>query len=100
MLDIMEKFAQEKGYTYLRMDGGTGISSRQPMVHRYNTVSTHGLNSSVYKPVVVKTNSCELKANFLGISISIFVAKLFIQIEVSDITNQTISFLINMEKQW
>ncbi|XP_052775006.1 DNA excision repair protein ERCC-6-like isoform X2 [Mya arenaria] len=37
MLDIMEKYVQEKGYSYVRMDGGTGISSRQPLVQRYNS---------------------------------------------------------------
>ncbi|KAH3872046.1 hypothetical protein DPMN_035259 [Dreissena polymorpha] len=37
MLDVLEKYVQEKGYSYVRMDGGTGISSRQPLVQRYNT---------------------------------------------------------------
>ncbi|XP_045212633.2 DNA excision repair protein ERCC-6-like [Mercenaria mercenaria] len=37
MLDVMEKYVQEKRYTYVRMDGGTGISSRQPLVQKYNT---------------------------------------------------------------
>ena len=39
MLDIMEGFVQEKRYSYVRMDGGTPISARQPLVQRYNNVS-------------------------------------------------------------
>lgn len=38
MLDIMEAFVQDKGYTYVRMDGGTSISARQPLVQKYNNV--------------------------------------------------------------
>ena len=41
MLDIMEAYVQEKGYSYVRMDGGTSISARQPLVQKYNTVSRH-----------------------------------------------------------
>ncbi|KAL4239940.1 DNA excision repair protein ERCC-6 [Mactra antiquata] len=37
MLDVIERYVQDKRYTYVRMDGGTGISSRQPLVQRYNT---------------------------------------------------------------
>jgi len=40
MLDVLESYVQERGYRYVRMDGGTGISSRQPLVQKYNTVGT------------------------------------------------------------
>ena len=43
MLDIMEGFVQEKRYSYVRMDGGTPISARQPLVQRYNNVCINGL---------------------------------------------------------
>ncbi|CAG5128960.1 unnamed protein product [Candidula unifasciata] len=36
MLNILEKLAQNKGYTYLVMDGGTPISARQPLISQYN----------------------------------------------------------------
>lgn len=37
MLDVIEKFVlQEKRYTYLRLDGGTGIGSRQNLINRFN----------------------------------------------------------------
>ncbi|KAH9520099.1 DNA excision repair protein ERCC-6 [Bulinus truncatus] len=36
MLNVLEKFVQEQGYTYLCMDGGTSISSRQPLISQYN----------------------------------------------------------------
>ncbi|KAK7113755.1 DNA excision repair protein ERCC-6-like isoform X2 [Littorina saxatilis] len=36
MLDIMEDFVQDRQYTYLRMDGTTPISSRQPLVAQFN----------------------------------------------------------------
>ena len=37
MLDVLETFVQEQGYTYLRLDGMTNIGSRQPMIEKYNT---------------------------------------------------------------
>ncbi|KAK0043155.1 DNA excision repair protein ERCC-6 [Biomphalaria pfeifferi] len=36
MLNILEKFVQEQGYSYLIMDGGTSISARQPLITQYN----------------------------------------------------------------
>lgn len=38
MLDILEAFTQNRGYSYLRMDGCTPISSRQAMITTYNQV--------------------------------------------------------------
>ncbi|CAL1529397.1 unnamed protein product [Lymnaea stagnalis] len=36
MLNILEKFAHDQGYTYLTMDGGTSIMARQPLIAQYN----------------------------------------------------------------
>ncbi|XP_041803178.1 DNA excision repair protein ERCC-6 isoform X2 [Chelmon rostratus] len=36
MLDILEVFVRENYYSYLKMDGTTTISSRQPLIARYN----------------------------------------------------------------
>ncbi|KAL3972107.1 neurabin [Sarotherodon galilaeus] len=36
MLDIFEVFVRENNYSYLKMDGTTTISSRQPLIARYN----------------------------------------------------------------
>ena len=36
MLDIIEDFVKSRGYTYLRMDGGTPVASRQSLVDRFN----------------------------------------------------------------
>ena len=38
MLDILEVFVIEQGYTYQRMDGGTQVSTRQPLVNKFNEV--------------------------------------------------------------
>ncbi|KAK6359794.1 hypothetical protein TWF696_000931 [Orbilia brochopaga] len=37
MLDILEKFVKNLGYSYIRLDGGTEIKARQAMVDRFNT---------------------------------------------------------------
>ena len=39
MLDILESFVIKQGYNYLRMDGTTPISTRQPLVTNFNKVS-------------------------------------------------------------
>ncbi|XP_077979590.1 DNA excision repair protein ERCC-6-like [Glandiceps talaboti] len=36
MLDILEIFVRNQGYNYMRMDGSTPISSRQPAINKYN----------------------------------------------------------------
>ncbi|XP_019642720.1 PREDICTED: LOW QUALITY PROTEIN: DNA excision repair protein ERCC-6-like [Branchiostoma belcheri] len=36
MLDLMEEFVQDQNYTYMRMDGTTTISSRQPKITKFN----------------------------------------------------------------
>ena len=35
----METFVQSEHYHYLRMDGGTGVASRQPLINKFNEVS-------------------------------------------------------------
>ncbi|XP_067876778.1 DNA excision repair protein ERCC-6 [Heterodontus francisci] len=42
MLDILEVFVRNLGYSYFKMDGTTTIGSRQPLISRYNE------NSSVF----------------------------------------------------
>uniref|UniRef100_A0A6Q2Y949 DNA excision repair protein ERCC-6 n=1 Tax=Esox lucius TaxID=8010 RepID=A0A6Q2Y949_ESOLU len=36
MLEILEVFVRDNGYSYLKMDGTTTIGSRQPLIARYN----------------------------------------------------------------
>ncbi|GAA6107372.1 DNA excision repair protein ERCC-6 isoform X1 [Tachysurus ichikawai] len=36
MLEILEVFVRENGYTHLKMDGTTAIASRQPLITQYN----------------------------------------------------------------
>ena len=38
MLDILEGFVTNGGYTYRRMDGTTPISTRQPLINEFNKV--------------------------------------------------------------
>ena len=38
MLDILESFVCTEGYTHVRMDGGTPVAARQPLVNRFNQV--------------------------------------------------------------
>ena len=37
MLLILEKFLVDHSYSYLKMDGGTSIGSRQGMINKFNT---------------------------------------------------------------
>ncbi|XP_061084814.1 DNA excision repair protein ERCC-6 [Conger conger] len=36
MLEILEVFLRENGYSYLQMDGTTSIASRQPLIRQFN----------------------------------------------------------------
>ncbi|KAL2083082.1 hypothetical protein ACEWY4_020855 [Coilia grayii] len=36
MLDILEVFVREMGYSFLKMDGTTTVASRQPLIAKYN----------------------------------------------------------------
>uniref|UniRef100_A0A3P8XY97 DNA excision repair protein ERCC-6 n=1 Tax=Esox lucius TaxID=8010 RepID=A0A3P8XY97_ESOLU len=40
MLEILEVFVRDNGYSYLKMDGTTTIGSRQPLIARYNEDKT------------------------------------------------------------
>ena len=41
MLDILEGFVTDGGYTYRRMDGTTPISARQSLINEFNKVPVH-----------------------------------------------------------
>lgn len=43
MLEILEVFVRENGYTFLKMDGTTTIASRQPLITQYNEVRDYRL---------------------------------------------------------
>lgn len=36
MLEVLEKFVWQHKYTYLRLDGGTGVGGRQNLINRFN----------------------------------------------------------------
>ncbi|XP_046989241.1 DNA excision repair protein ERCC-6-like isoform X2 [Schistocerca americana] len=36
MLCVLESFVQKQGYKYLKLDGGTSIAARQPLITKYN----------------------------------------------------------------
>ncbi|KAL5108220.1 DNA excision repair protein ERCC-6 [Taenia crassiceps] len=42
MLNILERHASRRGYTYLRMDGGTPTGQRQRLVEEFNSTLTSG----------------------------------------------------------
>ncbi|XP_054718613.1 DNA excision repair protein ERCC-6-like [Uloborus diversus] len=37
MMEILEIFVKSRGYTYMKMDGSTSISSRQPAITKFNS---------------------------------------------------------------
>ena len=47
MLEILERFVLDEGYSYLRMDGGTAIGSRGVLVNRFNKVSITAISIMV-----------------------------------------------------
>ena len=56
MLDILETYVLSQGYRYLRMDGGTSIGARQPLITKFNQVLhedmkvyKQGVNAGVIK---------------------------------------------------
>lgn len=38
MMVVFEEFLSQQGYKYLKMDGSTSISSRQPLIDKFNQV--------------------------------------------------------------
>lgn len=38
MMAIFAKFLRDQGYKFLKMDGSTSISSRQPLIDKFNQV--------------------------------------------------------------
>ena len=47
MLNILESFVSSNGYSYLRMDGGTSIGSRQNIIKKFNEVSICDITSDL-----------------------------------------------------
>ena len=59
MLNILESFVSSNGYSYLRMDGGTSIGSRQNIIKKFNEVSNYDIRSSI------KNQTCIFKIHLL-----------------------------------
>ncbi|XP_049854885.1 DNA excision repair protein ERCC-6-like [Schistocerca gregaria] len=43
MLCVLESFVQKQGYKYLKLDGGTSIAARQPLITKYNEDTSYFL---------------------------------------------------------
>ncbi|KAG8232118.1 hypothetical protein J437_LFUL012127 [Ladona fulva] len=41
MMCILENFIRQQGYSYLKLDGSTSISARQPLINEFNQNSSH-----------------------------------------------------------
>lgn len=40
MLNIFQKFVTEQNYSYLKLEGTTSIGSRQPIINKFNKVTS------------------------------------------------------------
>lgn len=40
MLHIFQQFVIEQNYSYLKLEGTTSISSRQPIINKFNKVTS------------------------------------------------------------
>ncbi|KAK8794788.1 hypothetical protein WA158_001769 [Blastocystis sp. Blastoise] len=65
MLDILEKYLNNHSYTYLRMDGSTGIEERQRMMEQFNT------DNRIFI-FILSTRSGGLGINLIGANTVIF----------------------------
>lgn len=43
MILVFEVFLQQQGYKYLKMDGSTSVSSRQPLISKFNEDSSYDI---------------------------------------------------------
>lgn len=41
MITVFENFLKQNKYKYLKMDGSTAVNSRQPLINKFNEVSTY-----------------------------------------------------------
>ena len=55
----METFVQSEHYQYLRMDGGTGVASRQPLINKFNEVSEKIEKCNCFSYVYILCNYCK-----------------------------------------
>lgn len=39
MITIFQNFLQQQGYKYLKMDGSTSVTTRQPLIDKFNQVN-------------------------------------------------------------
>lgn len=65
MMEILEIFVKDKGYTYMKMDGSTSIGSRQPAITKFNSVSFNILMNYIFNCMLVSTFDSDFNTLFL-----------------------------------